>query len=468
MAQTILTAVAAVQPASADALRRLLAALTARQEATLQPGSQPYDALRSAAPVLHFMSITVASDDQYDPLLVIEANFDGPPAPFWAQLDTAIGTDLRQMLRLCKAPRDDRAALFDAVVRPGSSAALAPLLAALSVQPVVRHQGNRGLERRRIIDDGKLFQALQDEIDASPALAALPAAQIHQRLRTALLPQFGWLAGAAPVRIPRAERLADVARLALLALALLAGLALLGWVLAQAVRVLLSSAAVLPHKPAWRWLAYTALGALAALPLLAWRLRKLERSDASQDAPPQDAAALRAMAQREDFITQNHMVSIVHIKPGVLRMLLARTALRALGLVLRVTATNGYLTSMRTIHFAHWAVLDNGGRLMFHSNYDGSWESYLDDFIEKSHVGLTLAWTHGVGFPPTRWLSQGGATEGRKFKAWARHSMSHSGFWFSAYKQYTVNQIERQARLATGLRQASMTEQEATRWAIDL
>lgn len=468
MAQTILTAVATVQPASADALRRLLATLTERQEATPQPGDQTYDRLRSAVPVLHFLSITVASDDQYDPLLVIEANFDGPPPPFWAQLDAAIGTELRQMLRLCKPPRDQHAALFEAVVRPGSSTALAPLLQALSVQPAVRHQGNRGLDRRRIIDDGKLFTALQTEIDGSPALATLPAAQIHQRLRTALLPQFGWLASAAPARIPKAERLADVLRALLLVLALVLSAALLGWVLAQATRVLLSSGAVLPHRPVWRWLFYLGLGLVVALPLLAWRLRTLERSDASQDAPPQDAAALRAMARGEDFITQNHMVSIVHLKPGVLRMLLARTALRALGLLLRVSATNGYLASMRTIHFAHWAVLDNGGRLMFHSNYDGSWESYLDDFIEKAHVGLTLAWTHGVGFPPTRWLSQGGATEGRKFKAWARHSMSHSGFWFSAYKQYTVNQIERQARLAAGLRQASMREQEATRWAIDL
>ena len=468
MAQTILTAVAAVQPASADALRHLLAALTGRQEATPQPGDQAYDALRSAVPLLHFMSITVASDDLYDPLLVIEVNFDGPPAPFWAQLDAAIGADLRQMLRLCKTPRDDRAALFEAVVRPGSSSALAPLLACLSVQPVVQHQGNRGLDRRRILDEGKLFAALQAEIDRSPALAALPAAQVHQRLRAALLPQFGWLANAAPVRIPRAERLADLARAALWALALLAGLALLGWVLAKVCGGLLGSGTLLPQHRLWRWLAYTVLGASAALPLLAWRLHTLERSDASQDAPPQDAAALRAMARGEDFITQNHMISVVHIKPGVLRMLLARTALRALGLVLRITATNGYLTSMRTIHFAHWAVLDNGGRLMFHSNFDGSWESYLDDFIEKAHVGLTLAWTHGVGFPPTRWLTQGGATEGRKFKAWARHSMSHSGFWFSAYKHYTVNQIERQARLANGLRQASMTEQEATAWAIDL
>ena len=33
--------------------------------------------------------MTVADDDQYDPLFVLEANFDGKPQAFWAQLDEA-------------------------------------------------------------------------------------------------------------------------------------------------------------------------------------------------------------------------------------------------------------------------------------------------------------------------------------------------------------------------------------------
>ena len=105
---------------------------------------------------------------------------------------------------------------------------------------------------------------------------------------------------------------------------------------------------------------------------------------------------------------------------------------------------------------------------MFFSNFDGSWESYLDDFIEKEHQGLTLAWTSGVGFPPTRFLVLDGATQGRKFKAWARHSMAESLFWYSAYPSFTVNQIERQARVADGLRQGALGEKEAAQWALNL
>ena len=100
---------------------------------------------------------------------------------------------------------------------------------------------------------------------------------------------------------------------------------------------------------------------------------------------------------------QNHMGSIVLIKPGILRSdHHPRRALRARPAPARDGDANGYLGSMRTVHFAHWAFLNNSSRLLFFSNFDHSWGSYLDDFIEKAHAGLTLAWGCGVGFPARR------------------------------------------------------------------
>jgi len=205
----------------------------------------------------------------------------------------------------------------------------------------------------------------------------------------------------------------------------------------------------------------------SAMAILFW-LRLLELRDSFQDAPPVNEELLRQMAQREDRVVQNHMGSVVHIKPGLLRAVLIRAGLRAVGLAVRVFATDGYLGSMRTIHFAHWAIVNNGSRLMFFSNFDGSWESYLDDFIEKAHSGLTLAWCNGVGFPAARFLIFDGASHGRRFKAWARHSMALSQFWFSAYPEYTVNQIERHARVAEGLRRRTLGPKEAGIWCADL
>ena len=159
---------------------------------------------------------------------------------------------------------------------------------------------------------------------------------------------------------------------------------------------------------------------------------------------------------------------MVLINPGILRAVLIRAGHLGLGLLLRIIARNGYLGSMRTIHFAHWAMVNNKSRLMFFSNFDQTWESYLDDFIEKAHAGLTLAWSSGVGFPVTRFLVYDGASNGRQFKEWARHSMAVSRFWYSAYKDLTTEQIERNYRLAMGLRKPILSATEAARWINDL
>ena len=336
------------------------------------------------------------------------------------------------MLRLCKTPpgRRRRGVLFETVTAPHSRSPLAPLLEALSVFPSARHQGNRGLDRGRIIDEGKLFAAIQDELDATPSFASATPVEIHDRLRNALLPRFLWLNTSAKAPISRREKMADWLRAFAFVARLLAVFAIVDW-----LSVLVAGQVRRDH-----WLGKLALliplGAVIIVLPAAARLRWLENRDPSYDAPKLDQAVRRALAGREDFIAQNHMISIVPVKPSVLRTILAREVHRALGHYVRLFCRDGYLGSMRTIHFAHWAFLDNGARLMFHSNYDGSWEGYLDDFIERAHRGLTLAWTPGVGFPPSRWLYWGGAREGGKFKDWARHSMSESQFWFSAYKQY--------------------------------
>jgi hypothetical protein len=204
------------------------------------------------------------------------------------------------------------------------------------------------------------------------------------------------------------------------------------------------------------------------VPLLLFLLRRSENRDPSQDAPHVHERMLREMLQREDWVTQNHMGSIVLIKPGILRTIIIRAGHLGLGLLLRLVARDGYLGSMRTVHFAHWAFLNNRSRLLFFSNFDHSWGSYLDDFIEKAHEGLTLAWGCGVGFPPTRFLVYDGASHGRQFKNWALASRAVSRFWYSAYPDLTVDQVERNNRIANGLRKASLQDKEAATWMQDL
>jgi len=541
MRQTTLSVALEVKPESYDHLSNLLDALRDRRSQDPSGGTGAYAEFLTRVPALHFLSLSVFPGFDYDPLFVIEANFDGRPGPFWSQLEAAIGSDLRTMLRCCKRPLDSAGPLFDAVTAPDSRAPVAPYLEARALTPTVYHHGNRGMSRDRILAEAELFRATRVEL-AGPdphgpdPYRRLTPVQIHARLRAALLPRFDWLAAKAPPRITLWENAGDWVRLTLFVLAAVLALSLPGLVLRLAMPgerlavllgvaflvlaallqriggalpgtevptrfsflklaftlllplaifvllyLVLAAAIVTPAamllvgmgwRDAWEgvlaWLGWGVASVPVTLAGLALWLRVLERRDSSQDAPPVDPHMLREMARREDWIPQNHMGSIVLVKPGVLRAILIRAGHRGLGLVLRIVARNGYLGSMRTIHFAHWALVNNQSRLMFFSNFDQTWESYLDDFIEKAHGGLTLAWSCGIGFPPTRFLVKDGASHGRQFKEWARHSMTVSRFWYSAYKDLTADQIERNYRIALGLRRPTLTEKEAALWINDL
>ena len=524
MIQSILSFVIDVQPQSAGVLNDHIERLRLEEAAT----TPPFSRLQAAVPLLHFMSMSVCPSDAYDPVFVIEVNFDGKPGPFWHQLEAAIGPQLRQMLRCVKTQEGSAAALLAAITAPGSSAPIAPLLEACTVKPAAAHRGNRGLDRPRIEREAALFGIAQVLAD-DPQLWGLSASAVHASLRGNLLGQFPWLNEPAKPRIGKLESLNDWVAALVLASALLICPALPGLALALAFKTLLlplllaltaaysilrildlngadgrasrrsqltGVAALLmlganlyahfahgagsrllaglvlsthDGRAWWFWVLTGITSQLATLALLLQRVRMLERADPVQDGPPRDDAVQRQITHNEDRVVQSHMISIVNIKPGVLRAVLIRVAMMALGYRLRIVAHDGYLLHrMRTIHFAHWALISNGSRVLFHSNFDGSWESYLDDFIEKVHWGLTLAWTNTVGFPKTRLLVLEGATHGRAFKAWARHSMSASQLWFTAYKNFTVNQIERQSRVAAGLAHQKLTEKEAEAWLLDL
>jgi hypothetical protein len=101
-------------------------------------------------------------------------------------------------------------------------------------------------------------------------------------------------------------------------------------------------------------------------------------------------------------VVQNHMARLAQVKPGRFRRRLLALVLWSANRVARVS-TQGSLAGIPTIHFAHWSLIDGGQRLLFLSNYDGSWGSYLDDFIDRASDGLTLIWSNTVGFPRTHY-----------------------------------------------------------------
>jgi hypothetical protein len=85
MRQTTLSVTLEVQPESAGRLASLIDDLRKFEESPNSGYPEQYGRLTSKVPALHFMSISVFPSAEYDPLFVIEANFDGEPGPFFAQ-----------------------------------------------------------------------------------------------------------------------------------------------------------------------------------------------------------------------------------------------------------------------------------------------------------------------------------------------------------------------------------------------
>ncbi len=187
----------------------------------------------------------------------------------------------------------------------------------------------------------------------------------------------------------------------------------------------------------------------------------------THEPPPADLDVkdhVRELVEREDFvrIVQNHMASITTVKPGVFRRVTLRVVLWLVNLFAR-TADKGKLSGIPSIHFAHWSLIDKGRRLFFVSNFDGSWENYLDDFIDKASPGLTAVWSNTVGFPRTNWLVKDGARDGSRFKANARDKQTYTNDWYSAYKQLTVQTIDNNSSIREDLF-TSLDEKTARDW----
>ena len=136
---------------------------------------------------------------------------------------------------------------------------------------------------------------------------------------------------------------------------------------------------------------------------------------------------------REDVVTQNQLTLITVVKPGHVKRV--RAVMAAIDSYSKRLAPPGSLIGISTIHFVKWLVIDNGRRLMMVSDYDGSWENYIDEFAEMILSGLDAIWETSYGYPPD------GARDLPAFKRFLRSHQVPSEVFFSAYPDQTVLNI---------------------------
>jgi hypothetical protein len=119
-----------------------------------------------------------------------------------------------------------------------------------------------------------------------------------------------------------------------------------------------------------------------------------------------------------------------------------------------VTATLEKLQTLSFIHYARWAVIrrfPDGGRgerlhhtyLFFESNFNGTWDQYIDAFSEVVPARMRAIWGTSYGFP--------GPVPVEPFKAYIRRNEFIANHYWSAYPGASTTEIVSARRVAMAL-----------------
>lgn len=220
--------------------------------------------------------------------------------------------------------------------------------------------------------------------------------------------------------------------------------------------------------PKTNWIALGIFGIimLPFLPLVLLLLVALrlfyERSEIPLGLEPGevDFDHMKELESNEDFCFQNQFSQMLVMKQTVVRKLLLQFNLTLTQFLGKTLFSKGLLLGIPTIHYARWIMLDNNKHMFFTSNFDGSWQQYLGDFIDKAGWGLNGIYSASEKFPTTFFLFFGGAYNEQQFLAWSRYFQVPTQFWYSAYPNISIKNINNNSIIRNELFKAN-TEKSA-------
>jgi hypothetical protein len=415
--QEALTLVAAVNPARKNALESLMAELGSDPAAN---SVLPFGAL----PDCHFARVVMLPESRdlegqpVAPELLVLSDCDGSADDHLEALVDAAGSGIDRLFSHC-------------VGYPSVPAARRERLAFLRRQRVrvkANYVHRPGRSVRQIRDEARLRLKLREVWQArGPEVGSAQAARevVSRRLREE--PEWAW-AFRAPEGVGAKYRIENAL---------------------HAVAVPAAAAAIAPVLTP---------GVLLLLGLV----RLQEKQDRSEHVRP-SPEHLSALTALEDRAAHSGFTAGGYVKRGLVRQAVMRSVLALIGFGTRHLFTRDSLAGVKSIHFARWIPLDGGRRVVFASNFDGSVESYNNDFIDIVSWGLNLVFSNGEGYPSTRWLVLEGARREQEFKDYLRRHQIPTPVWYSAYPELTAANVASNARLRSGLR-GKMNETEARKW----
>jgi hypothetical protein len=193
------------------------------------------------------------------------------------------------------------------------------------------------------------------------------------------------------------------------------------------------------------WRPFGVLLAFLLAPFFEFR-DELKRKQQPSFETPELRAKRDGIGLEEDRVDQNGLTHLVALKPGWYRPFALKMMVHIVTALADAGALTGRLGGIQTIHFARWVALPDR-RLLFFSNYDGSWEAYLGEFVDKASLGLTMIWTNTIWYPKTRLLLFKGAKDEEAFKTWTRANQVPTQVWYSAYPTLSVGDVLKNAQI---------------------
>ncbi len=162
------------------------------------------------------------------------------------------------------------------------------------------------------------------------------------------------------------------------------------------------------------------------------------------------------LLQNEDRIFMNQLTVYAAIKkPYWYRRTQLRIGLWLFALNGVYRSNKGKLSGMETIHFARWCIFNDGKNVMFLSNFDGAWQLYLSNFIDKSASAMNLTFGTTVGYPLVKGFLREGAHNEQAFKTVVRNNQYPCQVWYSAYPALTTQNILNNREIRKGVAGAS-------------
>jgi hypothetical protein len=156
------------------------------------------------------------------------------------------------------------------------------------------------------------------------------------------------------------------------------------------------------------------------------------------------------LQMHEDILYQNQLSQVFETKGG-LRKIMLRFLLWVTNFGAKNWFVKGQLFGTPTIHFARWVFIDGGKRFVFFSNFDGTYDGYLGDFVDNNGWGLNAIYGAAKGYPRTYFMFAGGSYKILEFMGWGRETQVNTPVWYSAYPWSSLPQIINKSELRVGL-----------------